>query len=101
MPKVKITATFPDGTKLRRTTSRIRASEQYTHAWRVCWLRPLNDAGKPVDASGNVCVDRAGSESGFASSYNRAAAASTTIVNRISSYKGYEITKHDIVPLDV
>lgn len=90
-----ITATFPDGAKLRRGTKK-----NYTHAWRVCWLRPLNVYGNPVDSNGTIYSDRNGSESGFASSYDLASRAAVSVANRVKGYHpGYEITKQDIVPI--
>ncbi len=91
-----ITATFPDGAKLRRGTKK-----NYTHGWRVCWLRPLNADGKPVDTIGHVYADREGSESGFASSYDLASKAAATVANRVKGYDpGYKITKQEVVPID-
>src|SRR5262245_54362478 len=86
-------ATFSDGRTLRR-----RSTKNYTHAWRVCWLRPLNDKGQPVDSNGTIYSRRDGSESGFASSRELAAKAATTVVNRISSFGIYEITNQEVVP---
>jgi hypothetical protein len=91
----KIFATFPDGAVLRR-----RSVKDYTHAWRVCFRLPLNDAGKPVNACGVVYADRDHSESGFSSSETKARKAMLTRMN-VLIQNGYDIAAHHVAPVQV
>jgi hypothetical protein len=91
----RLKATFADGKEHFRT---IAPPREFTYAWRVTWLRPLNSHGIPTNAGGYQTFDkRESGEHGFSATFELAAKAANEVEARVRKWAGYELLRVEVV----